>query len=81
VLHFSSESFQDKLFVNKVNKLRFGQVNLLKQVTKREWVNAVALPFNSKAILQGTHLSIKREKHFILHPIPGSLGGTDLWKK
>jgi Tol biopolymer transport system component len=37
VIYFSSESFQDKLFVNdKVNKLRFGQVNLLKQVTKRE---------------------------------------------
>jgi hypothetical protein len=37
---------------DKVNKLRFGQVNLLKQVTKRKWVNVVYMPFNSKAILQ-----------------------------
>jgi hypothetical protein len=51
---------------DKVNKLRFGQVNLLKQVTKRKWVNAVALPFNSKTILQEPSID-KREKHFILH--------------
>jgi hypothetical protein len=32
MIYFSSESFNRKLFVNdKVNKLRFGQVNLLKQ--------------------------------------------------
>jgi hypothetical protein len=37
------------------------------------------LPFNSKAILQGTHLSIKREIYFASN-MPGSLGGTDLWK-
>jgi hypothetical protein len=33
-----------------------------------------------KAILQGTHLSIKREKHYFASNMPGSLGGTDLWK-
>jgi hypothetical protein len=38
---------------DKVNKLRFGQVNLLKQVKKGKWVNAVALPFNSKSYSTG----------------------------
>jgi hypothetical protein len=54
---------------DKVNKLRFGQVNLLKQVTKRKWVNAVALPFNSKSYSTGNPSIDKEEKHFILHPI------------
>jgi hypothetical protein len=43
VIYFSSESFQDKFVNDKVNKLRFGQVNLLKQVTKGKWVNCIAV--------------------------------------
>jgi hypothetical protein len=38
------------------------------------------LPFNSKSYSTGTHLSIKREKHYFASNMPGSLGGTDLWK-
>jgi hypothetical protein len=47
---------------DKVNKLRFGQVNLLKR--KRKWVNAVALPFNSKSYSTGNP-SIDKEKNTI----------------
>jgi hypothetical protein len=53
---------------DKVNKLRFGQVNLLKQVTKKG-NNAVALPFNSKSYSTGNPSIDKEGKHFILHPI------------
>jgi outer membrane protein OmpA-like peptidoglycan-associated protein/tetratricopeptide (TPR) repeat protein len=83
VIYFSSESFKDKLFVNdKVNKLRFGQVNLFKASNEKgKWVNAVALPFNSKSYSTGNPSIDKEGKTlYFASNMPGSLGGTDLWK-
>jgi outer membrane protein OmpA-like peptidoglycan-associated protein/tetratricopeptide (TPR) repeat protein len=83
VIYFSSESFNQKLFVkDKVNKLRFGQVNLFKASSEYDkWVNIVALPFNSKNYSTGNP-SLDREGKMLYFSsdMPGSYGGTDLWK-
>jgi outer membrane protein OmpA-like peptidoglycan-associated protein len=82
-IYFSSESFNEKLFVNdKANKLRFGQVNLFKATNiDGKWSNIVALPFNSKSYSTGNP-SIDREGEtlYFASDMPGSFGGSDLWK-
>jgi hypothetical protein len=65
---------------DKVNKLRFGQVNLLKQVTKRKWVNALHCRLIVKAILQNPSIDKEGKTLYFASNMPGSLGGTDLWK-
>jgi outer membrane protein OmpA-like peptidoglycan-associated protein len=82
-IYFSSESFNEKLFVNdKANKLRFGQVNLFKATNiEGKWSNIVALPFNSKSYSTGNP-SVDREGEtlYFASDMPGSFGGSDLWK-
>jgi tetratricopeptide (TPR) repeat protein len=77
VIYFSSESFNQKLFVkDKVNKLRFGQVNLFKASSEYDkWVNIVALPFNSKNYSTGNQ-SLDREGKMLYFSsdMPGSYG-------
>ena len=83
VIYFSSESFKDKLFISdKVQKLRFGQVNLFKATNESgKWVNTVALPFNSKSYSTGNPSIDKEGKTlYFASNMPGSIGGTDLWK-
>ena len=82
-IYFSSESFNDKLFVNdKAHKLRLGQVNLFKASNENgKWVNTVALPFNSKSYSTGNPSVDKEGKTlYFASDMPGSVGGTDLWK-
>jgi outer membrane protein OmpA-like peptidoglycan-associated protein/tetratricopeptide (TPR) repeat protein len=83
VIYFSSESFKDKLFISdKVQKLRFGQVNLFKATNENgKWVNTVALSFNSKSYSTGNPSIDKEGKTlYFASNMPGSIGGTDLWK-
>jgi hypothetical protein len=53
MIYFSSESFNRKLFVNdKVNKLRFGQVNLFKATNESgKWVDIVPCLLIARATL------------------------------
>ncbi|MGO4906008.1 OmpA family protein [Flavobacterium sp. W20_MBD1_R3] len=83
VVYFSSESFKDKLFEkDKTHKLKFGQVNLYKAVKENgKWSNIIPLPFNSKSYSTGNPSVDKEGKVlYFASNMPGSLGGTDIWK-
>lgn len=82
-IYFSSESFKDKLFQkDNAKKLKYGQVNLYKAVKEKgKWSAITPLPFNSKSYSVGNP-SLDREGKWLYFAsnMPGSLGGTDLWK-
>lgn len=83
VVYFSSESFKDKLFEkDKTHKLKFGQVNLYKAVKENgKWSNIIPLPFNSKSYSAGNPSIDKDGKVlYFASNMPGSIGGTDIWK-
>ncbi|RBN48922.1 OmpA family protein [Flavobacterium psychrolimnae] len=83
VVYFSSESFKDKLFEkDKTHKLKFGQVNLYKAVKENgKWSNIIPLPFNSKSYSVGNPSIDKDGKVlYFASNMPGSIGGTDIWK-
>ncbi len=82
-IYFSSESFKDQLFQkDNVKKLKYGQVNLYKAVKENgKWTAITPLPFNSKSYSVGNP-SLDREGNWLYFAsnMPGSIGGTDLWK-
>jgi outer membrane protein OmpA-like peptidoglycan-associated protein/tetratricopeptide (TPR) repeat protein len=82
-IYFSSESFKDKLFQkDNAKKLKYGQVNLYKAVKEKgKWSAITPLPFNSKSYSVGNP-SLDREGKWLYFAsnMPGSVGGTDLWK-
>ena len=83
IIYFSSESFKDKLFEkDKTHKLKFGQVNLYKAVKENgKWSNIIPLPFNSKSYSAGNPSIDKEGKVlYFASNMPGSIGGTDIWK-
>ncbi|MBG6063535.1 outer membrane protein OmpA-like peptidoglycan-associated protein/tetratricopeptide (TPR) repeat protein [Flavobacterium sp. CG_9.1] len=83
VVYFSSESFKDKLFdKDKTRKIKFGQVNLYKATKENgKWSNITALPFNSKSYSAGNPSLDKDGKIlYFASNMPGSVGGTDIWK-
>lgn len=82
-IFFSSESFNDKLFVrDNVKKLKFGQVSLYKATNDNgKWTNITPLPFNSKEYSSGNpSLSNDGKTLYFASNMPGSVGGTDIWK-
>ena len=83
IIYFSSESFKDKLFEkDKTHKLKFGQVNLYRAVKENgKWSNIIPLPFNSKSYSTGNPSVDKEGKVlYFASNMPGSIGGTDIWK-
>ena len=82
-MYFSSESFNDKLFVkDDANKLKYGQVNLFKaSKIHGKWTSIVAVPFNSKYYSTGNP-TINKDGNvlYFASNMPGSIGGTDIWK-
>ncbi len=83
VAYFSGESFQNNLFVkDKTHKLKFGQVSLYKAVKENgKWGSITPLPFNSKSFSMGNPAIDKEGKTlYFASNMPGSVGGTDLWK-
>lgn len=82
-IFFSSESFNDKLFVrDNVKKLKFGQVSLYKATNDNgKWTNITPLPFNSKDYSSGNpSVSSDGKTLYFASNMPGSVGGTDIWK-
>ena len=83
VAYFSGESFNDKLFVrDKTHKLKFGQVSLYKATKENgKWGSVTPLPFNSKSYSMGNPAIDKEGKTlYFASNMPGSIGGTDIWK-
>jgi outer membrane protein OmpA-like peptidoglycan-associated protein len=82
-IYFSSESFNEKLFVkDNAKKLKFGQVSLYKAVNENgKWSSITPLPFNSKNYSTGNPSIDKDGKIlYFASNMPGSIGGTDIWK-
>ncbi|HEX9152378.1 MAG TPA: OmpA family protein [Flavobacterium sp.] len=82
-IYFSSESFKEKLFEkDKTKKLKYGQVSLYKAVKENgKWTAITPLPFNSKSYSTGNPSLDKAGKYlYFASNMPGSIGGTDLWK-
>ncbi|MFE3869555.1 OmpA family protein [Flavobacterium sp. LS2P90] len=82
-IYFSSESFNEKLFVkDKAKKLKFGQVSLYKAVkVDGKWTSITPLPFNSKEYSTGNPSIDKEGKTlYFASNMAGSVGGTDIWK-
>lgn len=83
VIYFSSESFKDKLFEkDKAHKLKLGQVNLYRAIKENgKWGAITPLPFNSKSYSMGNPSIDKVGKVlYFAANLPGSVGGTDIWK-
>lgn len=83
VVYFSSESFKDKLFEkDKNHKLKLGQVNLYKSIKENDkWGVVTPLPFNSKSFSMGNpSIDADGKVLYFASNIPGSFGGTDIWK-
>jgi len=82
-VYFSSESFNDNLFEkDKLKKLKFGQVGLYKAVKNNEkWSSITSLPFNSKSYSTGNpSIDSAGKTLYFASNMPGSIGGTDIWK-
>ncbi|SHN06270.1 OmpA family protein [Flavobacterium xinjiangense] len=82
-IYFSSESFNEKLFIkDNSKKLKFGQVSLYKAVKDGgKWSSVTPLPFNSKNYSNGNPSVDKEGKTlYFASNMPGSIGGTDIWK-
>jgi outer membrane protein OmpA-like peptidoglycan-associated protein/tetratricopeptide (TPR) repeat protein len=82
-MYFASESYNDKLYEkDKVNKLRYSQVNLYKATkVDGKWSNIKALPFNSKEYSTSSpSLSKDGKTLYFSSNMPGSKGGVDIWK-
>ena len=82
-MYYASESYNDNLYEkDKVNKLRFSQVNLYKATrVDGKWTNIKALPFNSKEYsTSNPSLSKDGKTLYFSSNMPGSIGGNDIWK-
>ncbi|WP_394335688.1 TolB family protein, partial [Flavobacterium aurantiibacter] len=82
-LYFSRDSHAEKKF-EKDKKLnaKFGQVNLFRATKNGEkWENITALPFNSNTYsTSAPALSADGKTLYFSSDMPGSIGGTDIWK-
>lgn len=82
-MYFSSETFRDKIFdKDKEKKVKFGNVGLFKATkTDGKWGNIQALPFNNKDYNVGNpSLSKDGKTLYFSSNMPGTLGGSDIWK-
>lgn len=82
-MYYASESFNDNLYEkDKVNKLKFSQVNLYKATkVDGKWANIKPLPFNSKEYsTSNPSLSKDGKTLYFSSNMPGSKGGNDIWK-
>lgn len=82
-MYFSSETFRDKIFdKDKEKKVKFGNVGLFKAIkTDGKWGNIQALPFNNKDYNVGNpSLSKDGKTLYFSSDMPGTLGGSDIWK-
>ncbi|CAM3784655.1 OmpA family protein [Flavobacterium saliperosum S13] len=82
-MYFSSETFRDKIFdKDKEKKVKFGNVGLFKATkTDGKWGNIQALPFNNKDYNVGNpSLSKDGKTLYFSSDMPGTLGGSDIWK-
>jgi outer membrane protein OmpA-like peptidoglycan-associated protein len=84
-IYFSSESFVENGFVKDKSKnvnAKFGQVNLFKATkTGEKWGNITSLPFNSNSYSTGNpSLSKDGKTLYFASDMPGSIGGSDIWK-
>jgi outer membrane protein OmpA-like peptidoglycan-associated protein len=82
-MYYASESYNDNLYEkDKVNKLKYSQVNLYKATkVDGKWSNVKALPFNSKDYsTSNPSLSKDGKTLYFSSNMPGSKGGIDIWK-
>ncbi len=82
-IYFSSESFNENKFEkDKENNLKLGQVYLYKATKDGgKWTNIKPLPFNSKNYSTGNpSLSKDGKTLYFASNMPGSIGGTDIWR-
>jgi outer membrane protein OmpA-like peptidoglycan-associated protein len=82
-MYYASESYNDNLYEkDKVNKLKYSQVNLYKaSKVDGKWSNIKALPFNSKEYsTSNPSLSKDGKTLYFSSNMPGSKGGIDIWK-
>lgn len=82
-VYFSSESFNEKLFEkDKEKKIKYGQINLFRATDMDgNWVNITSLPFNSKNYsVSNPSISKDGKTLFFSSNMPGTVGGTDIWK-
>jgi outer membrane protein OmpA-like peptidoglycan-associated protein len=82
-MYYASESYNDNLYEkDKVNKLKYSQVNLYKATkVDGKWSNIKALPFNSKEYsTSNPSLSKDGKTLYFSSNMPGSKGGIDIWK-
>jgi outer membrane protein OmpA-like peptidoglycan-associated protein len=82
-IYFSSESFKEKVFERDASKkLKYGQVSLYKAVKENgKWTAITSLPFNSKSYSTGNpSIDSEGKLLYFASNMPGSIGGTDLWK-
>ncbi|KGO78725.1 cell envelope biogenesis protein OmpA [Flavobacterium cauense R2A-7] len=82
-MYFSSETFRDKIFdKDKEKKVKFGNVGLFRATkTDGKWGNIQALPFNNKDYNVGNpSLSKDGKTLYFSSNMPGTLGGSDIWK-
>jgi outer membrane protein OmpA-like peptidoglycan-associated protein len=82
-MYYASESYNDNLYEkDKVNKLKYSQVNLYKATkVDGKWSNIKALPFNSKEYsTSNPSLSKDGKTLYFSSNMLGSKGGIDIWK-
>ena len=82
-MYYASESYNDNLYEkDKVNKLKYSQVNLYKATkVDGKWTNVKPLPFNSKEYsTSNPSLSKDGKTLYFSSNMPGSKGGNDIWK-
>lgn len=81
--YFASDSFREKSFVrDKKNNLKLGKNNLFSATKKGDsWGDIKSLPFNSNDFsTSNPSVSADGKTLYFSSNMPGSLGGTDIWK-
>lgn len=84
-MYFTSETFRDRIFEknkDKDTRAKLGRVGLYKAIkTDGKWGNIKALPFNNKEYNVGNpSLSKDGKTLYFSSDMPGTTGGTDIWK-
>ncbi|MGZ9674950.1 OmpA family protein [Flavobacterium sp. GNP001] len=83
IAYFTSESFKNDLFEkDKKRRLKFGQVSLYSAKKENDkWSAVTPLPWNNKSYSSGNP-SVNKEGTvlYFASDMPGSIGGTDIWK-
>lgn len=82
-MYFTSETFRERIFdKDKDKKVKFGNVGLFKATkVDGKWGNIQPLPFNNKDYNVGNpSLSKDGKTLYFASNMPGTLGGSDIWK-